>query len=265
MGAGCFRPCYVPPVLIKVALNGGRAGAPATVEEIASDVAACAAAGATVFHVHPRDVDGMESLLPADADRVVAAIRAKAPQVSLGLTTGAWILPDVQKRLDAIARWQQLPDFASVNFDEEGCELVARLLVERGIGVEAGVLDAASTQRFLVAAVPAVRVLIELQEQRLDDALRTIENVLATLGDHPAPRLLHGHGAMAWALLDEAARRGYDSRIGLEDVATLPDGRRATNVELFTIALVRCRTPPDRPRARADVGAGSDRRRPGRA
>ena len=226
-------------MLIKVALNGGRAGAPATVEEIARDVAACAAAGATVFHVHPRDIDGMESLLPADADRVVAAIRAKAPHVSLGLTTGAWILPDVRKRLDAIAQWQQLPDFAAVNFDEEGCELVARLLVERGIGVEAGVLDAASTQRFLAASVPVVRVLIELQEQRLDDALRSIETIVAALGDHPAPRLLHGHGAVAWELLDEATRRGYDSRIGLEDVGTLPDGRRATNVELFTVATAR--------------------------
>jgi uncharacterized protein (DUF849 family) len=227
-------------VLIKIALNGGRTGAPATVEEIANDVAACAAAGATVFHVHPRGAGGIESLQPADADRVVVAIRAKVPNVSLGLTTGAWILPDVQKRLDALAQWQQLPDFASVNFDEEGCELVARLLVERGIGVEAGILDAASTQRFLAAAIPVVRVLIELQEQRLDDALRAIETIVAILGAHAAPRLLHGHAATVWELFDEAARRGYDSRIGLEDVATLPDGRPATNLELFTIALARC-------------------------
>lgn len=232
-------------MLIKVALNGGRPGAPATAEEIAEDVAACAAAGATVFHVHPRGAGGMESLLPADADRVVAAIRAKTPHVSLGLTSGAWILPDVSERLDALAHWQTLPDFASVNFDEEGCELVARLLVERGIGVEAGILDAASTRRFLAAQIPVVRVLIELQEQRLDDALRAIDPILAVLGDHPAPRLLHGHGAMAWELLDEAARRGYDSRIGLEDVATLPDGRAATNVELFTAAVARCAQDPD--------------------
>ncbi|HKO55361.1 MAG TPA: 3-keto-5-aminohexanoate cleavage protein [Thermoanaerobaculia bacterium] len=226
-------------MIIKIALNGGRAGAPSTPEAIADDVAACAAAGATVFHVHPRDAAGAESLLPADADRVIAAIRARAPEISLGLTTGAWILPDVQRRLDAIAAWHQLPDFASVNFDEEGCESVARLLIERGIGVEAGVLDAASTRRFLAAAIPVVRVLIELQEQQLDDALRTIESILQTLGDHAAPRLLHGHGAMAWALFDEAVRRGYDSRIGLEDVATLPDGSPATNVELFAAALAR--------------------------
>jgi len=229
-------------VLIKIALNGGRRDAPSTLEEIANDVAACAAAGATVVHVHPRSGDGAESLQPADVDPLVEAIRARVPRVRLGLTTGAWILPDVQERLDALARWRRLPDFASVNFDEDGCELVARLLVGRGIGVEAGVLDAASTERFLAASVPAVRVLIELQEQRLDDALRALDTILAILGDHAAPRLLHGHGATAWELFDEAVRRGYDSRVGLEDMATLPDGRAATsNLELFTIARARSR------------------------
>ena len=227
-------------MLIKIALNGGRADAPSTAEEIAEDVAACAAAGAAVFHVHPRSSDGVESLLPADADRVVDVIRASAPRVSLGLTTGAWILPDVPKRADAIAHWRQLPDFASVNFDEEGCELVARTLLERGVGVEAGVLDAASTRRFLEAKIPVLRVLIELQEQRLDDALRAADAIVAALGDHAAPRLLHGHGAIVWELFDEAARRGYDSRIGLEDVAALPDGRPATNnLEIFRIAKLR--------------------------
>src|SRR4051812_36407309 len=78
------------PVLIKIALNGGRGDAPTTAEEIAEDVAACAAAGATVFHVHARDRHGSESLQPEDVDRVVEAIRAAARHVSLGLTTGAF-------------------------------------------------------------------------------------------------------------------------------------------------------------------------------
>jgi uncharacterized protein (DUF849 family) len=227
----------VPRVLIKIALNGGRAGAPSTPDEIANDVAVCAAAGATVFHVHPRDAAGAESLLPFDADRVVRAIRAKVPDVAVGLTTGAWILPDVAARLEAIAGWRELPDFASVNFDEDGCEAVARLLVGRGIGVEAGVLDVESTTRFLAVEVPVVRVLIELQEQRVEDALPAIDGIVAALGDHAAPRLLHGHGAVAWELVDEAVRRGYDTRIGLEDVSTLRDGRAATNVELFGAAV----------------------------
>ena len=219
-------------MLIKVALNGGRRGAPSTPEEIANDVAACAAIGATVFHVHPRDDNGAESLLPRDADRVVSAIRARVPRISLGLTTGAWILPDVERRLAAIRVWSELPDFASVNFDEDGCEDVARLLVSRGVGVEAGVLDIASTRRFLDANVPVIRVLIELQEQQLDDALRTMDAIVTTLGDHDAPRLLHGHGAVAWDLFDQAVQRGYDSRVGMEDMDT-----PATNVEIFRRAL----------------------------
>ena len=223
-------------MLIKVALNGGRAGAPATIDAIADDVAACAAAGATVFHVHARDRDGRESLLPRDVDPLVAEIRARSPQIALGLTTGAWILPDVASRLRAIAGWRHLPDFASVNFDEDGCEEVARLLVERGIGVEAGVLDVATTERFLAAGIPVVRVLIEIQEQRVADGLRAIDPIVAALAGHPAPRLLHGHGAVTWDLFREAIRRGYDSRIGLEDVSTLPDVSPATNVELFGAA-----------------------------
>ncbi len=226
-------------MLIKIALNGSAAGAPATPAEIANDVAVCAAAGATTFHVHPRDVHGAESLMPANVDRTVAAIRARVPNARLGLTTGAWILPDVRMRLAAIAHWQELPDSASVNFDEDGCESVARLLIARGIGVEAGILDEASTRRFLAAAIPVERVLIELQEQQLDDALRAIEVIVERLGQNASPRLLHGHGTIAWDLFDEAVRHGYDSRIGLEDVSTLPDGSPANNVELFSTAMER--------------------------
>src|SRR4051812_16570880 len=120
-------------MLIKVAINGGKRDAPSTAVAIAADVTACAAAGATHFHIHPRDNAGRESLLPVDADRVVTAIRASSPNVRIGLTTGAWIEPDAHKRVQAVAGWNQMPDFASVNFDEDGCEDVARLLVDRGI------------------------------------------------------------------------------------------------------------------------------------
>lgn len=223
-------------MLIKIALNGGRTGAPSTPEEIARDVAACVAVGATVFHVHPRDASGAESLLPQHADPVVRAIRATTPGVSIGLTTGAWILPEVPRRLAAIGGWTELPDFASVNFDEDGCEDVARLLVSRGIGVEGGVLDRASTERFLAARIDAIRVLIEIQEQTVKEALAQIDSIERALGDHPAPRLLHGHGAIVWEMVDEAVRRGYDTRIGREDVHT-----GEANVDLFRRALDRSR------------------------
>ncbi|MEP6687502.1 MAG: 3-keto-5-aminohexanoate cleavage protein [Gemmatimonadales bacterium] len=53
-----------------------------------------------------------------------------------------------------------------------------------------------------------------------------------------APRLLHGTGPTAWPLLAEAARRGYQARIGLEDRLFLPDGRIAPdNAGLIAAAL----------------------------
>ena len=55
-----------------------------------------------------------------------------------------------------------------------------------------------------------------------------------------SPRLLHGVDATAWTLLDEAAARRYDGRIGLEDTLTLPDGRPADgNGELVRTARQR--------------------------
>ena len=39
-----------------------------------------------------------------------------------------------------------------------------------------------------------------------------------------APRLQHGEDDNAWSALEDAVRRGVDTRIGLEDVLVLPDG-----------------------------------------
>ena len=54
------------------------------------------------------------------------------------------------------------------------------------------------------------------------------------------PRLLHGYERTVWAMLDEAAGRGYDVRIGLEDTLERPDGGRAEgNEELVRFAVGR--------------------------
>jgi uncharacterized protein (DUF849 family) len=53
-------------MLLQATLNGPLTKAdheavPVTLEELASDAAACVAAGARAFHVHPRDASGAES------------------------------------------------------------------------------------------------------------------------------------------------------------------------------------------------------------
>jgi uncharacterized protein (DUF849 family) len=51
------------------------------------------------------------------------------------------------------------------------------------------------------------------------------------------PRLLHGLGHCAWHLIDLAARRRYDTRMGFEDTLRLPDGSLArSNAELIHAA-----------------------------
>ncbi|HEX3232939.1 MAG TPA: 3-keto-5-aminohexanoate cleavage protein [Gemmatimonadales bacterium] len=76
---------------------------------------------------------------------------------------------------------------------------------------------------------PSVCECFEPAQQEVSAALRQVERIEAVLERWAVscPRLLHGTDATAWPLLDEAARRGYDARIGLEDTLTLPDGSLA--------------------------------------
>jgi len=52
-------------------------------------------------------------------------------------------------------------------------------------------------------------------------------------------RLLHGMNATAWTLLGAAMTRGYGTRIGFEDVLTLPDGSQAPSNEALVAEAVR--------------------------
>jgi uncharacterized protein (DUF849 family) len=187
-----------------------------------------------------------ESLYPEDVARTILAVRAAAPKAAVGVSTGAWILPH-PARLQAAAAWEVLPDFASVNFSEDGAAELARLLLARGVDVEAGLSYAADAEVFLASGLAAscIRVLIEPQEQEMARAAETvnaIEKVLETRTQEARlpPLLLHGTEATAWPMLDEAIARGHDVRIGLEDTLVMPDGRMAKdNAELVTEAVRR--------------------------
>ena len=171
-------------------------------------------------------------------------MRAAAPGAAIGVSTGAWIIPDLGARLRAVAAWEVQPDFASVNFSEAGAVELAKLLLSRGVGVEAGLIDSGSAQAFVASGLAAncIRVLLEPQEQEMAlavETVNTIESELTAAGKFP-PLLLHGTEATAWPMLDEAIARGYDVRIGLEDTRVLPEGRvTRDNVELILEAVRR--------------------------
>jgi uncharacterized protein (DUF849 family) len=70
--------------------------------------------------------------------RLLRAIRSTCPGVPVGLTTGAWIEPDPERRLELVGGWEVVPDYASVNLREEGSVPLVRLLLDRGIDLRIG-------------------------------------------------------------------------------------------------------------------------------
>jgi uncharacterized protein (DUF849 family) len=229
---------------IKACLNGNRApGAhpalPVTPEQLAADGAAAVAAGAQVLHIHPRDPDGLESL--AAVDEAVRAVRAAVPGVPIGVSTGAWIEPDVEARAAAVGAWRE-PDMASVNLSEEGHVEVMAALVEAGVGIEAGLWRVEDVEALAVCGYAGrlVRVLVEPREPDLAAALATAEAINGALDDAeiPGPRVQHGFGAPTWEVIRRAKELGLGWRIGLEDTLELPDGGPAlSNAHLVQVAL----------------------------
>lgn len=233
-------------MLIKAAINGMRTRAehpliPITPNQQAMEAKAAVEAGAGAIHVHICDRDGQESLKPDDIARSLEAIRSSCPDVPIGISTGAWIVPDLKKRLSLIKSWEKPPDFASVNMYEEGAVQVAKLLLDRGVGVEAGICNGQDVEIFVGSDIAnkCLRVLIELAEENMPAALTTLELIEAVLNrvKLKLPRLLHGENVTAWELVKVAVARGYDTRIGFEDVLTLPDGTYADgNASLIAAA-----------------------------
>lgn len=231
-------------MLLKAALNGNRSpvahpALPTTPEQFAVDAAACVRAGAGAIHMHPRRGDGRESLEAGVVDPAVRAVRAAA-RVPVGVSTGAWIEPDPERRA-ALARTWQEPDMASVNLGEAGAELVMAALLDAEIGVEAGVwsLEDAERLRATDLADRVMRVLVEIVHPVADPEAeaRRIDAALDDLGVR-APRLHHGEEDAAWPVLRQAVGLGRDTRIGLEDTLVLPDGTTAASNESLVSAAV---------------------------
>jgi uncharacterized protein (DUF849 family) len=230
-------------MLLKVAINGRRMLAehpaiPITPSQQAHQAAIAIAAGAVAIHVHPRDSMGWESLADIDVAATLDSIRAACPGIPIGVSTGAWIVPETGRRFALIKQWKVLPDFAGVNFHEPGAEQTWRLLLEKGVQLEAGIWNSEAAHLFRRSGLAdqCLRILIE-PAQEPGDAKRRVQEIETVLQDVAGSRLLHGFGASAWEFVALAGKRGYDTRIGFEDTLTLPDGALAKdNGELVAAA-----------------------------
>lgn len=231
--------------MLQACLNGAREpgshpSVPITPQQLAADAAHCAEAGVTSFHLHPRDVVGLEVLAGPEVATAVSVVRVAVPRAEIGVTTGAWIVPDPVRRAELVRGWAGLaagrPDFASVNVHEDGWLDVAAALRDAGVGIELGVFHERAARALADVGVPegAVRVLAEVRPGEGPEEAGRLVDLLAPLG---LPILLHGEDDSAWPVLDHAVARGLDTRIGLEDTLTTRDGTPAVgNAQLVAQA-----------------------------
>jgi uncharacterized protein (DUF849 family) len=236
-------------VLLQAALNGPyttshHPAMPMTAAELAADAVACRQAGAGAFHLHPRDADGIERMAATVVDEVVRTVRHGLGSVGVtcpvGVTTGAWIEPELAHRIGLVAAWTE-PDYTSVNLSEDGSIELAEALLTAGIGVEAGVWTVADAQLLVRSGLLGrlTRILVEPLGSSPRDALAEVHGIHRVLdaAGPEEPRLQHGDGEATWPLISDAVARGLDTRVGFEDTLLLPDGTPArSNAELVRAA-----------------------------
>jgi uncharacterized protein (DUF849 family) len=233
------------PIYVKACINGARTpdqhpNLPVTPAQLAAAAVQAHEAGAQAVHLHPKTPDGRDSLEPEVVAAAVTAVREAAPGLPLGVTTGFWALPDADARRRAVEGWTVLPDFASLNWHEPGSPELAEVLLAKGLGVEIGIFDAEAAAAWAESpmAQHCMRVMIELQghhDVAVADAI--LARVIAA--GSPAPVLLHGLDESCWPLLEHAGVCGLQTRIGMEDTLTLPDGSTAPDNGALVAAAVR--------------------------
>jgi hypothetical protein len=115
---------------------------------------------------------------------------------------------------------------------------VARLLLRTGVAVEAGIWNVPAAERLRRCGLSehCLRLLLEPAQESGDPHAR-FHDIEAALAGVQSQRLLHGFEAATWVFIELAAKRGYDTRVGLEDTLVLPDGTCARdNAELVAAA-----------------------------
>ncbi|HZC34803.1 MAG TPA: 3-keto-5-aminohexanoate cleavage protein [Chthoniobacterales bacterium] len=239
-------------MIVQACLNGHHPpdyhpALPVTIQALVDDGWEVVIAGASELHIHVRDQNGLESLQPDRVDATMRALKARLPGTLIGISTGAWIEKDDDRLFHYVTEWQALPDYASVNLSEKNAPALMERLHRLGIAIEAGLARPEDAERLLALGLVrfALRILVEVNEQDLDRAPVMAEEILSVLKrlDASKPILLHGMNASAWPLLRRAIELGFSSRIGLEDVSTLPDGTPArSNAELVSAAVSLART-----------------------
>ncbi|MBZ4401643.1 MULTISPECIES: 3-keto-5-aminohexanoate cleavage protein [unclassified Myxococcus] len=232
---------------------------PITAEEIAEDAARCREAGAAMVHLHVRTPDGKPS---QDAELFRAAIRAirKRTDVLIQTSTGGAVGMTVDQRCGPLTlTGEDRPDMATlttgtVNFGEEVfwnprplVRDIARRIRALGLRPElecfdVGMIDEA---RYLakegLVDLPAHFDFVLGVPGTLQARPEVLDFMIASLPEG-STWTVAGVGRFQLAFVDEAAKRGGNARVGLEDNIYVSKGVLAKgNWELVAEASRRAR------------------------
>lgn len=225
------------PVIITAALLGAELTRentpylPLSPEEIAAEARAAYDAGAAIVHVHARDRNGVPSQNVEDYRKIIEAIRARAPQLIVQVSTGGAVWMSAEERLQPLALQ---PDMASlttgtVNFGEEVfsnpmpmVREFARAMQARGIRPELEIFDSGmipSALRLLKEGLLSEPLHFNLVLGVPGGAAGTIKNLLHMVESlHPnCTWTASGIGAAQLPLTTAAILLGGHVRVGLED------------------------------------------------
>ncbi|NBC44516.1 3-keto-5-aminohexanoate cleavage enzyme [Corallococcus exiguus] len=232
---------------------------PITAEEIAEDAAKCREAGAAMVHIHVRTAEGKPS---QDAELFRAAIRAirKRTDVLVQVSTGGAVGMGVDERCGGLTlTGADKPDMATlttgtVNFGEEvfwNPRPLVRDIAKRikGIGLkpelecfDVGMIDEA---RYLakegLVELPAHFDFVLGVPGTLQARPEVLDFMIASLPEGSSWTVA-GVGRQQLPFVEEAAKRGGNARVGLEDNIYLSKGVLAKgNFELVAEAAKRAR------------------------
>lgn len=260
------------PLIITAALTGAevtRAQQPAlpiTPDEIAAEAERCAAAGASMVHVHARRADGSSTQDPAVYAEIIAKVRERC-DVIVQLSTGGAVGMSAAERIAPVALRPEMATLTmgTVNFGDDvflNAPADMRLFLEtmqaHGVVPEFEIFDSgmlATLNRWiargLVRPVPLHVDLVFGVPGAMAGTSRMLNTLLADL-PAGATWSVTGIGATQLPMTTLAVVLGGHVRVGFEDNIHYRKGELASSNAQFVSRTARIAAELDRPLATPD-------------
>ena len=225
------------PVILTAALVGAELTRentpylPLTPDEIAAEAYAAFKAGAAMVHLHARDADGAPSQNIEDYRCIIQAVRERAPQIVIQVSTGGAVTMSAEERLQPLDLQPEMASLTTgtVNFGEDvffnGLPMVrefAKVMQARHIRPELEIFDSGmipSAMRLLKEGLLNEPLHFNLVLGVPGGAAGTIKNLLHMVECLPpnCTWTVSGIGAAQLPLTTMAIMLGGHVRVGLED------------------------------------------------